>query len=148
MIKERRSKGVSSEDNDLLGRLLAAEDPETKETISDSQLRDELITFLIAGHETTAAMICFCFYVLATHPEVEAKLKEEIDANLNGNEPSFEDFENLHYLDLVIKETMRLYPSVSMQTTRTAVTDDKIGNYTIPKGVRVKFEYFILIFLK
>jgi cytochrome P450 len=91
MIKQRREEGSSSENSegilyvmlnnyfslsrtDLLGRLLASVDPETGETISDQQLRDELITILIAGHETTAAMLGFVFYILSQYPEVEKKV--------------------------------------------------------------------------
>jgi len=144
MIKDRKAKGVSKDDEDLLGRLLASVDPETGEKISDEQLRDELITFLIAGHETTAAMLGFVFYVLSEHPDVENKLTEEIDRVLQGRIPTFEELNQMHYLELVIKETMRMYPSVSMQTTRICVEDESLAGWKIPKGTYLEVWPWIL----
>ena len=85
-------------------------------------------------------MLAFFFYCVSQHPQVETKLIEEID-NVVGDRdcPVFEDFAELKYLDLIIKETMRLYPSVSMQTTRIAIQDDILDGYFIPKGVSIDF---------
>ncbi|KAL6073850.1 Protein LUTEIN DEFICIENT 5, chloroplastic [Balamuthia mandrillaris] len=140
MIARRRASGEDlSKSKDLLGRLLAAEDPDTGETISDTQLSDELITFLIAGHETTAASLAFTLYLISQHPHIEKKVLEEVDHVMAGrDEPTFEDLQKLCYLPQVMKESMRLYPPVSMQTTRITAADDRIGSYFIPKGTFIE----------
>jgi hypothetical protein len=72
---------------------------------------------------------------------ITLQLYEEVEEVLGGKEPTFEDFDKLVYLELVIKETMRIYPSVSMQTTRVVVDNEQLGPYNIPKGVRNKYIY-------
>jgi cytochrome P450 len=100
---EKESRG------DLLSVLLAAVDEESGARMSDQQLRDELMTLFGAGHETTAVALTWTWYLLSRHPEVKAKLDEEVDRVLAGRPPSVSDLPRLPYTELVIRETLRLY---------------------------------------
>lgn len=134
MIERRRA---STEDGgDLLSMLLAARD-ENGEGMTDQQVRDEVTTLFIAGHETTATAMAWVWYVLAQHPEVYAKLQAEVDA-LEGRVPGFADLPNLRYAEQVIKETMRLYPSTYLFPRQVHETVE-IGGYTLKPGAIVHF---------
>lgn len=117
--------------NDLLGMLLAMRDEDTGEGMSDQQARDEVVTMFFAGHETTAASLTWAFYLLATHPEVEAQLREEIWSVLHGRAPTSEELPKLTYMQQVIHESLRLYPAAYL-FAREALTDDVIDGYPIP----------------
>jgi len=108
-INERR---ISGEDRgDLLSMLLQAQDVEGDGTgMTDQQLRDEVMTLFLAGHETTANGLAWTFYLLAQHPEVEAKLQAELDSVLNGRLPTLADQPKLKYTRMVFSEALRLYP--------------------------------------
>ena len=80
--------------------------------MNDKQLRDEMVTLLLAGHETTAVALTFCFYLLALHPEADARLAAELDEVLAGRPPTVADIPRLRFTEWVVKETMRLYPPV------------------------------------
>lgn len=143
MIKMRKESDEDLQNaKDLLGRLLAAEDPDTHERLDENQLADELITFLIAGHETTAASLAFTCYLLSQHPDVEQKVIDEIDEIIGTGEPTYDDIQKLKYLPMVMKESMRLFPSVSMQTTRITNQDTSLEKdglvYHLPKGTYVE----------
>jgi cytochrome P450 len=126
-------RGESGEDKgDLLGMLSAARDDEDK-PMSDKQMRDELVTLFIAGHETTANTLNWAFYLLAQNPDVERKLHEELDTVLAGQLPTFADLMQLPYLDMVVKEVMRLYPA-AWGVSREAIEDVQLGPYFMPKG--------------
>ena len=108
-INDRR---VTGEDRgDLLSMLLLAED-EDGERMTDLQARDEAVTLFLAGHETTANTLNWAWWLLAQHPEVEAKLHAELDSVLGGRPPKLDDLRRLPYADIVIKETLRLMPAV------------------------------------
>jgi cytochrome P450 len=132
-VAARRSAGSGPED--LLSRFLSARD-EDGSAMSDKQLRDEMVTLLLAGHETTAVALTFCFYLLAKHPEVDAKLFAELDEVLAGELPTLDHLPRLRYTEWVVKETMRLYPPVP-NVGREAVADCEIGGFHIPKGAQV-----------
>lgn len=117
--------------DDLLGMLLEMRDEDTGEGMSDQQARDEVVTMFFAGHETTAASLTWAFYLLATHPEVEEQLREEIWSVLQGRAPTSEDLPKLTYMQQVIHETLRLYPAAYL-FAREALTDDVIDGYPIP----------------
>jgi cytochrome P450 len=117
---------------DLLAMLMAARDEETGQTMTDRQLRDEVMTFLLAGHETTAMALSWTWYLLARHPEVEARLCIEVDA-LGGRTPTIDDLPRLSYARQVVEEAMRLYPPV-WGFVRQAVRPDEIAGYRIHKG--------------
>ncbi|MFN8453637.1 MAG: cytochrome P450 [Anaerolineae bacterium] len=127
----------SEERDDLLSLLLAAHDNEDDNGgMSDRQIRDEVMTLFIAGHETTANAITWIFYLLAQHPEVEAKLHQELAEVLGGCLPTADDVPALPYTKMVFSEAMRLYPPAWV-IGRMAVADDEIGGYRIPAGSTV-----------
>lgn len=131
-----RKRAASTAGADLLSLLMAARDDETGERMSDRQLRDETVTMLIAGHETTALVLSFAWYLLARHPEVEEKLRAEVSRMLGNRRPSAEDVFQMPYTSLVIHEVMRLYPPAWF-IARRAIQDDTIGHERIPAGAGV-----------
>lgn len=132
-IIEARRKS-SAEATDLLSLLMAARDPETGEGMSDRQLRDEVMTMFLAGHETTANALAWTFYLLSLHPDVRRKLAAELSQVLAGGRlPTFEDVARLEVTTRVLQESMRLYPPAWI-VARRALRDDVIGGYAIPAG--------------
>lgn len=134
IINERRQSGVDK--GDIVSMLLLARDEETGEQMSDQQLRDELLTLFIAGHETTANLLTWTWYLISQHPEVEAKLQAELETVLNGRTPTFQDLAALKYNEMVIKEVLRLYPPAWI-IVRQPVEDATVGGYVIKKGTTV-----------
>jgi cytochrome P450 len=118
---------------DLLSMLLGVRDEETGEGMSDRQIRDEVITLLLAGHETTAVALSWTWYLLAQHSECEKLLHAEVDAVLGGRLPTVEDLPALPYSRMVIEESMRLYPP-AWSFSRNAIAEDELGGYPIPPG--------------
>jgi cytochrome P450 len=131
IIETRRRSGV--ETDDLLAMLMDAQDEETGESMTDRQLRDEVLTIFVAGHETTAAALTWTFYLLSRNPETEARLHAELDRTLGGRPPAMEDLPALKYTRMVIDETLRLYPPAWI-TSRSCVEGDEICGYHIPAG--------------
>lgn len=121
--------------DDLLGTLLAAQDDDGTR-MSDKQLRDEVITLFLAGHETTALLLAHTFYLLSKHPEIERRLHAEIVEVLGGRLPTADDVRALPYTERVLKETMRLYPP-AWTTGREAAEEVEIGGHVIPKGAQI-----------
>ena len=117
--------------DDLLGMLLAMRDEETGEGMTDTQARDEVVTIFFAGHETTAASMAWAFYLLSEHPDVEERVRAEVQAVLNGRIPTSADLPRLAYTQRVIQEVLRLYPAAYL-FAREAVHDDVINGYPIP----------------
>ena len=116
IIRQRRASGEDT--GDLLSMLMAARD-EDGSAMTDRQLRDEIMTFLLAGHETTAVSLSWTWYLLSQHPEVAQKLRQELSQVLGGRTPQLEDLPRLPYTDKVVKESMRLYPPAwSLARTR------------------------------
>ncbi|MSQ84640.1 MAG: cytochrome P450 [Myxococcales bacterium] len=134
MIEERRQSG--HDPHDLLSLLMSAVDEETGEKMNDAQLRDEAMTIFLAGHETTANALGWAMYLLSQHPTVEAKVRAELADVLGDQSVQTADFARLPYLQMVLKETMRLYPPVWI-LARRAVKDDVILGYKIDKGAYV-----------
>ena len=132
IIKQARET-IDAQDN-LLGTLIRATDTEGDGTgLNDVQLRDEVMTLFLAGHETTAVALTWTWYLLATHPEVEARLHAELDEVLGGRTPGFDDLPNLTYTRKIISESLRLYPPVYLLDRITTDTWE-VGGYAIPKG--------------
>lgn len=131
IIEERRRSGQLGDD--LLGMLMAARDEDTGEAMSDAQLRDEVMTIFLAGHETTANALTWTLYLLSQHPSVRAKLEAEVEAALGNRTPRFEDLPQLGYVLAVINESMRLYPPVWMLVRRVEV-DEAVGGFRLPRG--------------
>jgi len=120
--------------HDLLGRLIAARDEESGSRMSARDVRDQVVTIFLAGHETTALALTWAWFLLSQHPEVEARLQDEIDRVLNGRRPTQQDVPQLAYTRQVIEETMRLYPPVSSLPARQALADDEICGRPIRQG--------------
>ncbi len=132
IIQSRRRDPVDR--HDLLSILLAAQDEETKEGMSDRQLHDEVITLINAGHETTATSLAWTWYVLGTHPHIMARMQNEAQTILDGDAPTFEKLPQLKYTRRVIDESLRLYPPGLGLVPRVTLEDDEIQGYSIPKG--------------
>jgi cytochrome P450 len=138
MVRERRRQGQSGapEHDDLLHRLIAARDPETGQSMNDEQLIDNLLTFYLAGHETTAKALTWTLYLLARSPEWTAALEEEI-ARLTGGAPiAAGHIDGLVQVRQVLKESMRLYPPVPIMS-RQAVADARIDGHDVKAGTSV-----------
>lgn len=131
LVATRRGR-VTSED-DLLGRILI-----DRHIGSDAELRDQVLTLVMAGHETTAKTLTWALYLLDRHPEERAKLEEEVDRVLQGRTPTAADVSGLPRCQHVLDETMRLYPPV-WTMTRRATDDDEIAGFRIPAGTCVTF---------
>jgi cytochrome P450 len=140
IIGQRRTAGHDA--GDLLSMLLNAQD-EDGSRMTDRQLRDEVITLFLAGHETTALTLSWTWWLLAQHPQVEAKLHVELDSVLGGRTPALEDLPKLPYTDHVITESMRLYPP-AWGMARLAIEDAEIGGYTIRKGCGVSLSQWVV----
>ncbi len=134
LIAERRRGQGSS--HDLLSLLIAARDEETGEGLSDKELRDQAITIIGAGYETTTQALAWTWYLLAKHPEIENKLHAEISNVLGGRTPTFEDLPNLKYTLMVFQEAMRLYPP-AWAISRAAIEADEIGGYRVPANSEI-----------
>jgi cytochrome P450 len=130
IIRQRREV---EEKHDLLGMLMAARDEETGERMDDAQLRDEVMTLLLAGHETTATALSWTFHLLDQHPEVEATLHAEVDAALGGRTPTVADLPRLRYVGCVVEEAMRLFPPI-WAIPRVPREDDVVDGFRIPQG--------------
>lgn len=131
LIEQRRRQVRAAPD--LLGQLLAAQDDETGIRPDARQIRDEVITILLAGHETSALALTWTWYLLSRHREVEEKLRCELTSVLNGRSPTLEDLPALPYTRMVVEESLRLYPPV-WTFPRAAIANDVIGGYHIPAG--------------
>ncbi len=130
IIAEHRAAGVDR--GDLLSMLIAASDTEGDGTgMSDLQLRDEAMTIFIAGHETTANLLTWTWYLLGEHPEIEGRLHDELDMVLGGRAPGAADMERLGYLRMVLSESMRLYPPAWI-LGRRAIADCSVGGHDMP----------------
>jgi len=128
--------------DDLLAMLLAMRDEETGEGMSDQQARDEVVTIFFAGHETTAAAMTWAFYLLSENPEVEERVRDELETILNARAPTFADLPKLTYTQQVINEVLRLYPAAYL-FAREAVTEDGIDGYLIPPKTLIFITPFI-----
>ena len=141
-IIETRRK-TKTDKVDLLGMLIEARDEDTGETMSDKQIRDETMTLFLAGHETTANALSWIWYLLSKHPAEHRKLEREVDEVLGGKAPRFDDLPNLKYTRMVVEESLRLYPPAWI-FGRTALGDDTLGGYSIPKRSIVAMSPFLI----
>jgi cytochrome P450 len=135
IIAERRGAlAAGAQGNDLLSLLLRAQDEEGGTgAMSDEQVRDECVTLVLAGHETTANALTWTWYLLSQHPEIEAQLHEELDSTLGSRLPAAEDVPRLRYAEMVFAEAMRLYPP-AWGLARKALEAHTIAGYVIPRG--------------
>ena len=142
LIEERRRSG--EDHGDLLSMLLLAQDEEERSGgMTDEQVRDEALTIFLAGHETTSNALTWTWYLLSQHPEIEARLHEELDAVLGGRLPEFNDVAALRYTEMVLAESMRLYPP-AWAIGRLSVEDYEVGGYRLPKGSLVLLSQYVM----
>jgi cytochrome P450 len=135
-------RGSEEDEGDLLSMLVRARDPETGEGLGRKQLRDEVMTFLAAGYETTARALAWTFYLLDRNPEQGRKLREELARVLGGRPPTYEDLPRLVYTKMFVQESMRLYPPV-WGLARRARVEDEIGGHRVPKGSRLIISSYV-----
>ncbi len=132
MMAKRRSE--DRVEHDFLSLLMETRDKDTNEAMDDKALIDEVMTIIVAGHETTAGTLNWAWYLLSQHPEIETRLQAEADA-LTAD-PGFKDLEQLDYARQVAEETLRLYPPVWL-FSRKAIDADTLGEYDIPAGSNI-----------
>lgn len=141
IIKERRASGEDR--GDLLSMLLAAHDAEGDgQGMTDVQLRDEAMTIFLAGHETTANAMAWCWYLLSTNPECATRFYAEVDEVLGQRRAGLEDVPKLAYTTKVFAESLRLYPPIWV-VGRCAKVDCEIGGYTIPANSVVLLSQYV-----
>ena len=133
-IIDARRKAPEAAADDLLSLLVRARD-EDGGAMTDAQVRDEAVTLFLAGHETTALALTYAIYLLAAHPERQARLAEELRRVLGDRRPEMGDLENLKYTDAVVLESMRLYPPVWV-VARQALQEVEIGGYRFRRGAQ------------
>jgi cytochrome P450 len=134
IISERRRS--KRDEGDLLSMLLQAHDEDDGGTMTDRQLRDEVMTIFLAGHETSALTLSWAWWLLALNPNVEKRFHNELDQVLNGRLPTLADFPRLRFTEMIAKESMRLYPP-AFGLGREAVADCEIGGYHVPARSQV-----------
>lgn len=129
IIDQRRAEGVAH--GDLLDMLLEARDADNGESMSNQQLRDEVLTIFAAGHETTANALSWAWYALAQQPEILARLQAELDSVLAGRTPTIADLPHLPYTQQVFNEVLRVHPSVP-SVPRLVAHDTLLRGYALP----------------
>lgn len=142
LIRQRRAElaqfGLEPAPGDLLGQLVANSD------MDDDLIRDQLLTMLIAGHDTSTALLAWVFYLLGMHPEAMAQMRAEVDQVIGRQQepPSPEQVQQLTYADLVIKEALRLYPPIHVGQRR-AGEDMELQGYHVPEGTRIMYSIYL-----
>jgi cytochrome P450 len=139
-ISERRKDATGRDD--ILTMLLEARDSQG-EAMTDKEVRDEVVTLLIGGHESTSVALAWIWHALMIHPEVEQRVRAELATVLGGRPPGGEELQSLTYTRAVVEETLRLY-SPAWQMLRRAVEDDQIAGWTIPAGSLVALSPYLL----
>ncbi|PSP77735.1 cytochrome P450 [Halobacteriales archaeon QS_1_68_20] len=141
-IQARRNEDGLADREDMLAMLLTAETEEGV-SMSDETVRDEMMSMLLAGHETTALALTYTWDQLARNPEIERKLHEELEEVLGGRTPTFEDLPDLEYTDKLVTETLRMYPPAH-EIRRQPVKDVELGGYHVPEGSLVSCSVWVV----
>ena len=142
VLVKTREANLSGAPTDLLTRLVAAKDEEASPGegnggLTPKEIRDEIITIFMAGHETTAGTLSWAWYALSQRPVEMARLQAELDTVLAGRPPTPEDLPKLAYTRRVVEETMRLFPAAPGLSTRRALADDEVCGHAVRKGTSV-----------
>ncbi len=140
IIRLHRRNGRDS--GDLLSMLVEARDEDGGQ-LTNRQLRDAVMTFLLAGHETTALALSWTWHLLAENPQVEHKLHDELDRVLRGRTPTIADLPLLKYSEAAVKESMRLYPP-AWAVARTAIQGFDLAGYSIPRGANIVMSPWVM----
>lgn len=133
---------VETSSSNVLAQLIQTSDPETGQRLSRQALQTEILTLLLAGHETTARGLTWALYLLAKHTEVQSHLVDTLDALGKANTLRLQDLSELPYLRMVVEETLRLYPPV-WAFSRRAEADDLVDGYRVPKGARILISPYV-----
>jgi enediyne biosynthesis protein E7 len=141
LIAQRRTSG--EEHFDYVAMLMNARDKESGAPMGERELIDEIMTLVVAGHETTASGLNWTWYLLSQHPQVEARLHAELDAAAEISAPSLTEMEGLRYARQVIDESLRLYPPGWVLSRRT-IAADELGGYPVPPGTNVLLPLYLL----
>jgi cytochrome P450 len=141
LIKDRQASDTHS--GDILSMLIRSRDEEKGEVMTPRQVRDEVMVTMMAGHEPTATAITWTLYLLALHPDAERRACEEVRQVLGDRRCTLADVPRLHYLKMVIEESLRIFPP-AWGIDRTAVKDDIIDGYRIPAGSTVAISTYVL----
>ena len=141
LVARRKANPNKSEKKDLLDAMLTAKDPVTGEGLDDLNIRYQMVTFLIAGHETTSGLLSFATYAMLKNPEVLRKAQEEIDSVLQGRMPKVTDIPRLDYIDWILKETLRMWPTAPAFSVTPLKDEESIGE----QQYKLKREEIILV---
>ena len=141
---DEREKIRDEAPKDFLTRLIVAKDPDNGMGLNATEVRDEVITIFMAGHETTAVTMTWVWYLLSQHPAEEAKLHEELDAVLGGRDPTVEDLASLRYTRMIIEESMRLFPPAPGMSIRQATAADEVCGFKVMPGQQLLISPWIL----
>ncbi len=141
LIEDRRRAGADGDD--LLSLLLATRDPDTGAGMADDQVRDEALTIMLAGHETTANALTWTYHLLGQEPAVAARMHAELDDVLADRRPALADLGRLPYTDAVLRESMRLYPPV-WAMGRHLTEERDVGGYRLPAGSTLLFSQWVV----
>lgn len=142
-IVQRRRAAPEEENFDFLAMLMAARDPDTEQPMSDKELIDEILTLVVAGHETTASALNWTWYLLARHPEAEEKLHGELATADKVDTPGLQMLESLTYTQQIINEALRLYPP-GWLITRRSIEADRLGGFDLPAGTDVLLSPYVI----
>lgn len=141
LIQHRRQENLSRQD--FLSALMAATDKDNNAPMPDRLIIDEAMTLVVAGHETTASSLNWLWFLLARHPQVFAKLTQEIDASVLQAAPSFSELESYPYTHAVVREALRLYPPGWILSRRT-LEPDQLSGYHVPAGTDVMLSPYLI----
>ena len=141
IVRQRRASG--RRELDFTQVLMESVDPETGQGMNERELLDEILTLVVAGHETTASALNWTWWLLARHPEVERRLHDELDHVGDLGEPTYDQLERLPYARAVLAEAMRLYPP-GWLLTRRSIGPDRLGGYALPPGTDVFVSPFVV----
>ncbi|MEJ3659266.1 cytochrome P450 [Actinomycetes bacterium KLBMP 9759] len=146
VIEGRRREQIGT--GDLLASLLSARDPESGDgarasRFSDDEIGDQLVTFFVAGSETTANTLAWALYLLARHPDVQEQVQRDVDAVLGGRPPTVEDVPRLDLVGRVLLETLRMYPTGPLFFTREVTAEARLGAHVLPAGTTVAYSPYL-----
>ncbi|QNH19757.1 Bifunctional cytochrome P450/NADPH--P450 reductase 2 [Xanthomonas sp. GW] len=131
LIAERRADPDAASRDDLLNLMLYGRDQATGEALSDENIRYQMVTFLIAGHETTSGLLSFALYLLLRHPAALARARQAVDAALGTQPPQVEDLAKLRYIEQILQETLRLWPTAPAFAVAAREATTLAGRYAV-----------------